>query len=137
MNDIFKKKSARLYIISQNNSKKAYNKKFNHVTEHISIDKTDSPSQKISSLLTKKLNNNDIIIPIKSNSRFASANRRKISTFTNKLKISPSHYIYSSLKKNINNYYQSENEYSEKFNELLNLYDNYKLLKIINFFKNK
>ena len=128
MNDIFKKKSARLYIISQNNSKNAINKNFNPVTDYISIDKNCSPSQKISSLITKKLYNNDIIIPIKSNSRFASANRRKISTFTNKLIIFPSNNI-NRFKKKINNNYQSENEFSENFNELMNIYDNYKLKK--------
>ena len=127
MNDVFKKKSTRLYIVSQNNQNNKSNKKLKPIKDQIFIN--DSPSPKIASILSNNINNNDIIIPIKSNSRFSSANHRNIINFKGNPKISPFHNINCSLKKRINNFFQNQNEYSNNYNKLKNLYDNHKIKK--------
>ena len=142
MNEEFNKKTKKLYIISQNNANKNNNKKFNPILDQISMDNHDlSGSPKMLSFISQKINNNDELpIPIKSNSRFSSATRVNGDNFKNKSKISSFFIKKQSLKKNsnnkaINNYFQIDNDNSNNYNDnselskLLSFYENYKLKK--------
>jgi hypothetical protein len=138
MNDVFYKKSPKLYIISQkfpknNNIKNHYNP----ILGQLSFDKQEfSSSPKLTSIKTKKLKNNEALISINKRIRFPSANKRKLDNFQNYSKISSFINKYSFQKKDnikqvINNYFQNENECNRNYhrNNKIDMGNNYKLKK--------
>ena len=139
MNEEYKKKSAKLYIISQNSPKNNNNNtKSNPILDQISIDKHDlSSSPKMTAFISQRNNNDETPIPIKSNSRFSSTNRANIDNFKNNSYIPSFSTKKKSLKiynkKEINNYFKIDNEYSNNNNDnnelskLFSFYENYKL----------
>ena len=139
MNEEYKKKSAKLYIISQNSPKNNNNNtKSNPILDQISIDKHDlSSSPKMTAFISQRNNNDETQIPIKSNSRFSSTNRANIDNFKNNSYIPSFSTKKKSLKiynkKEINNYFKIDNEYSNNNNDnnelskLFSFYENYKL----------
>ena len=138
MNDVFYKKSPKLYIISQkfpknNNIKNHYNP----ILDQLSFDKQEfSSSPKLTSIKAKKLKNNEALISINKRIRFPSANKRKLDNFQNYSKISSFINKYSFQKKDnikqvINNYFKNENEYNSNYhrNNKIDMGNNYKLKK--------
>ena len=140
MNEDLIKNTTKLYIISQNNTNnKTNNKKFNPILDKISKDNHDlTSSPKMLSFISQKINNEEPPFPIKSNSRFSSANRLKFDNFQKNSNNSSILIKKQSLKKNsnkigINNFFKIDNEYSNNYDEyselskLFSFYDNYKL----------
>ena len=120
MNDVFKQKTPKLYIISQNKDKKAKN--FNPILEKIVQDKLKiCNTPQMSSIKVIRKNNENLILE-KRNSFFNSAKRNN-----------SSFYKKEYTKKEINTFFQNENEYNyhqnNEINNLINVNINYKLKK--------
>ena len=127
MNEIFKKKSAILYAISQNKIKK--NKKFSPLIDQISpINHQNDDSPRISSI-RNKLKANENYLSKKLNSRISLSN--KLNDLSNSSKINTilknSYFKQRNINKVINNYFPKENElisnYSQN-NEKNKLFEN-------------
>ena len=127
MNEIFKKKSAILYAISQNKIKK--NKNFSPLIDKISpINHQNDDSPRISSI-RNKLKANENYLSKKLNSRISLSN--KLNDLSNSSKINTilknSYFKQRNINKVINNYFPKENElisnYSQN-NEKNKLFEN-------------